>query len=81
MSLANPDVASALPRHLSAGRGGVAAQPLAARAALRAARAYAQQRETFGQTIINLTIGFMLADMATQIEAAPVIPAASLVAR
>lgn len=58
--------------HLSAGRIGVAAQATGgARAALRAARAYAQQRETFGQTIINhQAIGFMLADMATQIEAA-----------
>jgi butyryl-CoA dehydrogenase len=58
--------------HLSAGRIGVAAQATGgARAALRLARGYAQERETFGRTIINhQAIAFMLADMATEIEAA-----------
>jgi hypothetical protein len=58
--------------NLSAGRIGVAAQATGgARAALKAARAYAHERETFGKKIIeHQAVAFMLADMATQIEAA-----------
>jgi alkylation response protein AidB-like acyl-CoA dehydrogenase len=58
--------------NLSAGRIGVAAQATGgARAALKAARAYAQTRETFGRPIVeHQAIAFMLADMATEIEAA-----------
>lgn len=58
--------------NLSAGRIGVAAQSVgAARAALKAARAYAGERVTFGKPIIkHQAVAFMLADMATQIEAA-----------
>ncbi|MDH3682102.1 MAG: acyl-CoA dehydrogenase family protein [Acidimicrobiia bacterium] len=58
--------------NLSLGRIGVAAQATGgARAALRAARAYAGERVTFGRPIIeHQAIGFELADMATQIEAA-----------
>jgi len=42
-----------------------------AQAALEAAAEYASQREQFGQAIINFqAINFMLADMATQVEAA-----------
>jgi hypothetical protein len=58
--------------NLSAGRIGVAAQATGgARAALKAARAYANERETFGRPIVeHQAIAFMLADMATEIEAA-----------
>ncbi|QQS11089.1 MAG: acyl-CoA dehydrogenase family protein [Rhodospirillales bacterium] len=58
--------------NLSAGRIGVAAQATGgARAALRAARAYASGRVTFGKPIVeHQAVAFMLADMATQIEAA-----------
>jgi butyryl-CoA dehydrogenase len=58
--------------NLSVGRIGVAAQATGgARAALKAALAYAGERETFGKRIIeHQAIAFMLADMATQIEAA-----------
>ena len=58
--------------NLSAGRIGVAAQATGgARAALRAARAYAKQRETFGKPIVqHQAIAFMLAEMATEIEVA-----------
>jgi len=58
--------------NLSAGRIGVAAQAVGgARAALKAARAYARERETFGKPIIgHQAIAFKLADMATQVEAA-----------
>jgi len=53
-------------------RPGVAAQALGiAQGALDAAVAYARQREQFGRPIISFqAIQFMLADMATQIEAA-----------
>ncbi len=58
--------------NLSAGRIGVAAQAVGgARAALKAAHAYAKERETFGQRIVeHQAIAFKLADMATRIEAA-----------
>jgi len=58
--------------NLSAGRIGVAAQATGgARAALKAARDYAKTRETFGRPIVeHQAIAFMLADMATEIEAA-----------
>jgi butyryl-CoA dehydrogenase len=58
--------------NLSLGRIGVAAQATGgARAALKAARSYAQQRETFGKLIKqHQAIAFKLAEMATQIEAA-----------
>ena len=58
--------------NLEAGRIGIGAQSLGmARAALEAALAYARQRETFGQPIIqHQAVAFRLADMATQIEAA-----------
>ncbi len=58
--------------NLSAGRIGVAAQATGgARAALEAALAYAQERETFGQKIIeHQAIAFRLAEMATEVEAA-----------
>jgi hypothetical protein len=58
--------------NLSAGRIGVAAQSVGgARAALKAARAYAAERVTFGKPIIeHQAIAFMLAEMATEIEAA-----------
>ena len=58
--------------NLSAGRIGVAAQATGGgRAALKAALAYAQSRETFGKPIIeHQAIAFKLAEMATQIEAA-----------
>ena len=57
---------------LDTGRIGVAAQSIGvARAALDAALAYARTRETFGRPIIeHQAIAFMLADMATEIEAA-----------
>ena len=58
--------------NLSLGRIGVAAQATGgARAAFQAATEYAKQRETFGQKIIShQAIAFMLAEMATNIEAA-----------
>jgi len=58
--------------NLSAGRIGVAAQAIGgARAALKAARTYAAERITFGKPIIeHQAIAFMLAEMATEIEAA-----------
>ncbi len=58
--------------NLSLGRIGVAAQATGgARAALKAALAYAATRETFGKPIDqHQAIAFKLADMATQIEAA-----------
>ena len=58
--------------NLSAGRIGVAAQATGgARAALKAARAYANERQTFGKRIVeHQAVAFMLADMATQVEAA-----------
>jgi hypothetical protein len=58
--------------NLSLGRIGVAAQATGgARAALKAAHAYAQERETFGKPIIqHQAIAFKLAEMATKIEAA-----------
>jgi alkylation response protein AidB-like acyl-CoA dehydrogenase len=58
--------------NLSAGRIAVAAQAVGgARAALKAARGYAATRETFGKPIIeHQAIAFMLADMATEVEAA-----------
>jgi alkylation response protein AidB-like acyl-CoA dehydrogenase len=58
--------------NLSTGRIGVAAQATGgARAALKAARAYANERQTFGKRIVeHQAVAFMLADMATQVEAA-----------
>lgn len=58
--------------NLEGGRIGIAAQALGlARAAYEEALRYAGERETFGQAIINhQAVGFRLADMATQIEAA-----------
>jgi len=58
--------------NLEGGRIGIAAQSLGmARAAFEAAVAYAKQRESFGRPLIeHQAIGFKLADMATQIEAA-----------
>ena len=58
--------------YLEGGRIGVAAQAVGvARAALDAALAYARQRETFGQAIIeHQAVGFRLAQMATKVEAA-----------
>ena len=58
--------------NLSLGRIGVAAQATGgARAALKAALAYAKERVTFGRPIIeHQAIAFELADMATRIEAA-----------
>lgn len=57
--------------NLSAGRIGVAAQAVGgARAALKAAIAYSRERETFGKPIgEHQAIGFMLAEMAAEIEA------------
>ena len=57
---------------LEGGRIGIAAQSVGmARSALDCAIAYAKQRESFGQPIFNhQAVGFRLADMATQIEAA-----------
>jgi alkylation response protein AidB-like acyl-CoA dehydrogenase len=58
--------------NLESGRIGIAAQSVGmARAAYEAALAYAKERETFGKPIIeHQAVGFRLADMATQIEAA-----------
>jgi butyryl-CoA dehydrogenase len=58
--------------NLEAGRLGIAAQAVGmARAALEAAVKYAHERVAFGKPIIeHQAVGFRLADMATQIEAA-----------
>ena len=58
--------------NLEGGRIGVAAQAVGmARAAHEIALAYAQERESFGKTIIeHQAVAFRLADMATQLEAA-----------
>ncbi len=58
-------------RTLDGGRIGIAAQAVGiAQAALDASAAYAQQREAFSQPIARFqAIQFMLADMATRIEA------------
>ncbi len=57
---------------LDGGRIGIAAQALGiARAAFDEARAYAKERKAFGQTISSFqAIQFMLADMATELDAA-----------
>ena len=57
---------------LDGGRIGIAAQALGiARAALEAAAAYAKERKAFGQPIAQFqAIQFMLADMATELDAA-----------
>jgi butyryl-CoA dehydrogenase len=57
---------------LDGGRIGIAAQAVGiAQAAFDAARRYAQERQSFGGPIANLqAIQFMLADMATELEAA-----------
>lgn len=57
---------------LEGGRIGIAAQSIGmARSAFECALTYARQRESFGQPIINhQAVGFRLAEMATQIEAA-----------
>ncbi|MBL8487858.1 MAG: acyl-CoA dehydrogenase family protein [Rhodocyclaceae bacterium] len=58
--------------NLEGGRIGIAAQSVGmARAAFEAALRYAQERESFGQTLIyHQAVNFRLADMATRIEAA-----------
>jgi len=58
--------------NLEGGRIGIAAQALGmARAAYEAALAYAKERESFGQKIIeHQAVAFRLADMATQLAAA-----------
>ena len=58
--------------YLNGGRIGVGAQAVGvARAALEAAIAYAETRETFGKPIIDhQAVGFRLADMATKLTAA-----------
>jgi len=57
---------------LDGGRVGIGAQALGiARAAYEAARAYAKDRKAFGQAIAQFqAIQFMLADMATELDAA-----------
>lgn len=57
--------------NLEGGRIGIAAQSVGfANAAFRAAKAYANERETFGRKIADhQAIAFKLAEMATQIEA------------
>jgi butyryl-CoA dehydrogenase len=57
---------------LDGGRVGIAAQATGiAQGAFEAALAYSQQRKAFGQPISNFqAIQFMLADMATEIDAA-----------
>lgn len=57
---------------LDGGRNGIAAQAVGiAQGAMEEAAAYAKSREQFGQPIANFqAISFMLADMATKIEAA-----------
>ncbi len=68
--------------NLETGRIGIAAQSVGmARAALDQAIAYANERTSFGKTIIrHQAVGFRLADMATKLEAARlmVLNAASL---
>ncbi|UNK40943.1 acyl-CoA dehydrogenase family protein (plasmid) [Shinella sp. H4-D48] len=68
--------------NLEGGRIGIASQAVGmARAAFEAATAYAKERKSFGKVIIeHQAVGFSLADMATQIEAARqlVLHAASL---
>lgn len=68
--------------NLEGGRIGIAAQAVGmARSALKIARDYAAERTSFGTAITNhQAVGFKLADMATQIEAARqmVLHAASL---
>lgn len=58
--------------NLEAGRIGIAAQAIGmARAAFEAARAYANERKSFGTAIVNhQAVQFRLADMATQIAVA-----------
>lgn len=58
--------------NLESGRIGIAAQCVGmARAAYEVALEYAKERETFGKAIIqHQGVGFRLADMATQLEAA-----------
>jgi butyryl-CoA dehydrogenase len=58
--------------NLEAGRIGIAAQSVGmARAALHAALAYAQERQSFGKPIMeHQAVAFRLADMATEVEAA-----------
>lgn len=58
--------------NLEAGRIGIAAQSVGmARAAYECALRYAKERKSFGQPIIqHQAVGFRLAEMATQIEAA-----------
>jgi butyryl-CoA dehydrogenase len=58
--------------NLEGGRIGIAAQAVGmARAACEIALAYAQERKSFGKTIIeHQAVSFRLADMATQLEAA-----------
>jgi butyryl-CoA dehydrogenase len=58
--------------NLESGRIGIAAQSVGmARAAYEVALDYAKERETFGKPIIgHQAVGFRLADMATQLEAA-----------
>jgi butyryl-CoA dehydrogenase len=58
--------------NLEGGRIGIAAQAVGmARAAHEIALGYAQERESFGKTIIeHQAVAFRLADMATQLEAA-----------
>ena len=59
--------------NLEGGRIGIAAQAVGmARAAHEIALAYAQERRSFGKTIIeHQAVAFRLADMATELEAAP----------
>ncbi|MGB7318851.1 MAG: acyl-CoA dehydrogenase family protein [Planktotalea sp.] len=68
--------------NLEGGRIGIAAQAVGmARSALKVARDYAAERTSFGTAIANhQAVGFRLADMATQVEAARqmVLHAASL---
>jgi len=68
--------------NLEGGRIGIAAQAVGmARAAYEHALAYARERESMGTAIVNhQAVGFRLADMATQVEAARqlVLHAASL---
>ena len=58
--------------NLEAGRIGIAAQSVGmARAAMHAALAYAQERQSFGKPIVeHQAVAFRLADMATEVEAA-----------
>ena len=58
--------------NLEGGRIGIAAQSVGmARSAFEAALAYAKERETFGQPIVeHQAVAFRLADMATEIDAA-----------